>query len=60
MSEETKDFEPNDDLSLDDLSEFSTGGENVVFYDEEDIALPEDLDGFAKGFPKWDLEPPKN
>ena len=59
MSEETKDFE-QDDLSLDDLAEFSTDGENVVTFDEEDIVLTEDLEGFAKGFPKWDLLPPKD
>ncbi len=25
---------------------------------EEDAAISEDLEGFAKGFPDWDLHPP--
>lgn len=26
---------------------------------EEEVELAEDLEGFAKGFPAWDLHPPK-
>lgn len=36
-----------------DLAEF--GVEELV----EEVALPEDMEGFAKGFPSWDLHPPK-
>ena len=30
-----------------------------VTIEEEEFMLTEDLDGFAKGFPDWDLLPPK-
>ncbi len=52
--------ETKSDLSLDDLAEFSTGNEEAVTLDEEEVVLAEDLEGFAKGFPNWDLLPPKN
>lgn len=49
------------ELSLDDLAEFSIGAdEEAVTLDEEEIVLAEDLEGFAKGFPDWDLLPPKD
>lgn len=40
----------------DDLSEFATDMTAV----EEEAAISEDLEGFASGFPDWDLLPPKN
>lgn len=52
----TKDI--NSEFSLDDLGEFSTENLNVTL-EEENVVLSEDLDGFAKGFPNWDLLPPK-
>lgn len=51
---------PEDELSLDDLAEFGAGEEEAITLDEEEIVLAEDLEGFAKGFPNWDLLPPKN
>ena len=51
---------PEDELSLDDLAEFGADEEEAITLDEEEIVLAEDLEGFAKGFPNWDLLPPKN
>lgn len=49
-----------DDISLDDLAEFSSDtAEQAISLDEEEVVLAEDLEGFAKGFPNWDLLPPK-
>lgn len=31
----------------------------TVTLDEEEVVLAEDLEGFAKGFPDWDLLPPQ-
>ncbi len=45
--------------SMDDLSEFGSLGGDALDVEEEDVVLAEDLDGFAKGFPAWDLLPPK-
>lgn len=60
MDEETKGFEEETELSLDDLAEFSTGADEIaVTLEDDEIILTEDLEGFAKGFPNWDLLPPK-
>ena len=56
----TPETEVNDDLSLDDLAEFGTSEEVAVTLDEEQVVLAEDLEGFAKGFPSWDLLPPED
>lgn len=61
MADENKDsVTETSDFSLDDLAEFSTGNGEAVTLDEEEVVLTEDLEGFAKGFPDWDLLPPKN
>ena len=50
-----------DDFSFDDLAEFAADGDMpAVTLDDEEIALTEDTSGFAKGFPKWALHPPKD
>ncbi len=56
--------ELNDDLSEfstadndDDLAEFATGSHADAQAAFEGVVLTEDLDGFAKGFPDWDLLP---
>lgn len=61
MSEENKAplAETESNASLDDLAEFSVENEAAVTLDDEKVVLAEDLEGFAKGFPKWDLLPPK-
>ncbi len=38
-----------------DLSEFAMD----EIMPQEEISISEDLSGFAKGFPDWDLHPPK-
>ncbi len=45
---------------LGDLGEFSMDGDGFapVIEDEQEI-LSQDLQGFASGFPDWDLLPPK-
>ena len=50
--------EENNEFSLDDLAEFGSDSAAITL-DEEKIELTEDLEGFAKGFPEWDLRPPK-
>lgn len=62
MSEiEKKDnnFEETEPL-LDEFNEL----ENLFAKDlellENEVSISEDLTGFAKGFPNWDLHPPKN
>ena len=49
------------DLFADLGAEFGTGTDEVidVALEEESTVLSEDLEGFAKGFPSWDLLPPK-
>ena len=44
-----------DEFGLDDLSEFEIDATEI----EEEAEISEDLEGFAKGFPDWDLHPPK-
>ncbi len=51
--------ETESDLSLDDLAEFGSENEETVTLEEDEFVLAEDLEGFAKGFPNWDLLPPK-
>ena len=46
--DEMKNFE-------DELAEFG-----LDFAQNEELELTEDLEGFAKGFPDWDLHPPKS
>ena len=61
MSEELKNTEntENTEFSLDDLgAELGFAGGEVTI-EEEEVVLAEDLDGFAKGFPDWDLLPPR-
>ncbi|MBQ8394194.1 MAG: hypothetical protein IJX49_01305 [Clostridia bacterium] len=47
--DELKEF----DFTEDELAEF---GADLA--QDEDAELTEDLEGFAKGFPAWDLHPP--
>lgn len=50
------DMELNNDFleeDFGDLAEF--GVENLT----SQVEITEDLEGFAKGFPSWDLHPPK-
>lgn len=69
MSDENKEIEneeiqennAEDELSLDSLAEFGDKStEEPLTIEEDEVVLAEDLDGFAKGFPNWDLLPPKN
>lgn len=46
----------SEEFGADDLSEF----EAEIFEIEEEAEISEDLEGFAKGFPDWDLHPPKS
>ncbi|MGN0804692.1 MAG: hypothetical protein ACI4MS_04845 [Candidatus Coproplasma sp.] len=39
-----------------DLSEFALGEDDMPV---EEVSISEDLSGFAKGFPDWDIHPPK-
>lgn len=39
----------------DELAQFAIDLEQM----EEEVSISEDLTGFAKGFPDWDLHPPK-
>lgn len=39
----------------DELAQFAFDLEQM----EEEVSISEDLTGFAKGFPDWDLHPPK-
>lgn len=52
----------NDDQN--DLSEFAIDDADIARFAVEqtnnEIVLPEDLTGFAKEFPAWDLHPPKD
>lgn len=58
MADETKE---NAEISLDDLgAELGVEGTaEEITLDEEEVVLAEDLEGFAKGFPDWDLLPPQ-
>lgn len=38
-----------------DLSEFAVDDD----LPDEEVSISEDLSGFAKGFPDWDIHPPK-
>lgn len=58
MADENKNVNIQEDVSLDDLSQFGTAVEETVVLEEEEVRLG-DTDGFAKGFPSWDLLPPK-
>ena len=53
---EIEDADLEAEFGEDDLSEFATDMVAV----EEEAAISEDLEGFASGFPDWDLLPPKN
>ena len=55
-AEAGEEFDLEAEFGEDDLSQFATDMSAV----EEDAAISEDLDGFASGFPDWDLLPPKN
>ncbi len=56
MEEETK----NINGTLESLADFDIETEEqTVNIDDEEIVLADDLEGFAKGFPDWDLLPPK-
>lgn len=59
IKEATDLVEESEDLGAefgaDDLSQF----EADMFEIEEEAEISEDLEGFAKGFPDWDLHPPK-
>lgn len=46
-----------DNASLESLAQYAE--EAGIDMKEEETVLAEDLDGFAKGFPNWDLLPPK-
>lgn len=63
MADEIKDTvtDGNADISLDDLgAELGVSNEaEAVTLDEDEVVLAEDLEGFAKGFPAWDLLPPQ-
>ena len=58
MEEEKINISDENDFSFEDLQEFGSDSSTVTL-DEEKIELTEDLEGFAKGFPDWDLRPPK-
>ena len=61
MADEIKTPETeNSEFSLDDLAEFGTESEEAITIEEDEFVLAEDLEGFASGFPSWDLLPPKN
>lgn len=47
----------NDMLSLDDLAEFDVT-EMTKELESQKVTLAENLEGFAKSFPNWDLLPP--
>ena len=59
IKEATDLIEETDDLAAefgaDDLSQFEAEMVEI----EEEAEISEDLEGFAKGFPDWDLHPPK-
>jgi hypothetical protein len=47
-------------IDLADLgAQFGTQNDETVSIEDEEVNLSEDLEGFAKGFPSWNLEPPK-
>ena len=60
LTEEPKESEDDllgdlgDSLGLDDLGDFATAEKQ-----DEEEELSSDFAGFAKGFPDWDLTPPK-
>lgn len=58
-NQETNDTTNNDssNYGLDDLNDFFEGELEKV---EKETALSEDLEGYAKGFPDWDLVPPND
>ncbi len=58
MADENKNVNNQEDVLMDDLSQFGTTIEDTVEVEEEEVRLG-DADGFAKGFPSWDLLPPK-
>lgn len=61
MAEEKNEQAQEAEFSLDSLAEFGSGSnDQTINIDEEEVVLAEDLEGFAKGFPNWDLLPPKN
>ena len=61
MAEEMNKLENQD---VNDLSEFAADDADLAQFAVEEakkeIVLPEDLNGFAKEFPAWDLHPPKD
>ena len=46
-------------LGADLFGEDNTALDEMVAEIEEEANLSQDLEGFAKGFPDWDLHPPK-
>ncbi len=47
------------DLGMSEEDELASLFASDIASIEEEAAISEDLEGFAKGFPEWDLHPPK-
>lgn len=56
-SEDTGATQSSNNYGLDDLSDFFQDELEKI---EKETALSEDLEGYAKGFPDWDLVPPND
>ena len=57
VNEDTGATQSSDNYGLDDLSDFFQDELEKI---EKETALSEDLEGYAKGFPDWDLVPPND
>ncbi len=47
------------EVAVDDEAELASLFASDIAAIEEEAAISEDLEGFANGFPDWDLHPPK-
>lgn len=56
--EELSESNSFENASLESLAQYAEQA-GFDIEEEDETVLVEDLDGFAKGFPSWDLLPPK-